>query len=75
MFTRRRPHRGGPVRAPPSHPTVTVDGMTDENEPTADELDQLAQSLAIDGSLGRADTLRVVEVLRASAEARRRGEQ
>ena len=42
-----------------------------DSEPTADELDQLAQSLAIDGSLGRADTLRVVEVLRALAAARR----
>ena len=47
--------------------------MTDDNEPTADELDQLAQSLAIDGSLDRADTLRVVEVLRALAAARRGG--
>jgi hypothetical protein len=45
--------------------------MTDDNEPTADELEQLAQSLAVDGSLGRADTLRVVEVLRASATVRR----
>lgn len=48
-----------------------LDGMT-ENEPTADELDQLAQSLAVDGSLGRADSLRVVEVLRAMVAARRR---
>ena len=35
---------------------------------TADELDQ---SLAVDRSLGRADTLRVVEVLRSLAAARR----
>ena len=53
------------------HPAVIVDGMTDDHEPTADELDQLAQSLAVDGSLGRADTLRIVEVLRALAAARR----
>ena len=32
---------------------------------------QIAQSLAIDGSLGRADALWVVEVLRALAAARR----
>ena len=50
---------------------VTVDPMSDDNEPTADELEQLAQSLAIDGSLGRADTLRVVDVLRALAAERR----
>lgn len=31
--------------------------------PTTDELNQIAQSLAIDGSLGRADALVVVEVL------------
>ena len=48
-----------------------LDGMTDSDELTADELDQLAQSLAVDGSLGRADTLRVVDVLRALAAARR----
>jgi hypothetical protein len=46
--------------------------MTDDNEPTADELDQLDQSLAVDGSLGRADALRVVEVLRELAAARLR---
>jgi hypothetical protein len=42
--------------------------MTD-NEPTADELDQLAKSLAVDGWLGQADALRVVEVLRVLAAA------
>lgn len=45
--------------------------MTDADDLTADELDQLAQSLAVDGSLGRADTLRVVDLLRALAAARR----
>ena len=62
------------IASPLPHLTVSVDTMTDDNEPTADELDQLAQSLAIDGSLGRADTLRVVEVLRALAAARRGGQ-
>ena len=33
-----------------SHPAVTIDGMTDDKEPTADDLEQLAQSLAIDGT-------------------------
>jgi len=47
------------------------DGMTDADDLTADDLEQLAQSLAVDGSLGRADTLRIVEVLRALAAARR----
>lgn len=31
---------------------------------TPDEITQIAQSLAIDGSLGRADTMLVVEILR-----------
>ena len=62
--------RGGSA---PSHPAVRVDGMSDDADHlTADDLDQLAQSLAVDGSLGRVDTLRVVEVLRALAAARRR---
>ena len=48
--------------------------MTDDADNlTADDLEQLAQSLAVDGSLGRADTLRVVEVLRALAAGRRAG--
>lgn len=38
---------------------------------SADELDQLARSLAIDGRFGRADTLQVVEVLRELARERR----
>lgn len=46
-------------------------GMTDADDLTADELDQLTQSLAVDGSLGWADTLLVVEVLRALAAAQR----
>jgi hypothetical protein len=45
--------------------------MTDTDDLTADDLEQLAQSLAVDGSLGRADTLRVVEVLRALARERK----
>ena len=46
--------------------------MTDPADTlTADDLEQLAQSLAIDGSLGLADTLRVVGVLRALAAVRR----
>ena len=45
--------------------------MTDAYDLAADELDQLTQSLAIDGLLGRADTLRVVEVLRALAKTLR----
>jgi hypothetical protein len=47
------------------------DRMPDADDLTAGELEQLAQSLAIDGSLGRADTLRVVDVLRALAATRR----
>jgi hypothetical protein len=44
--------------------------MTDTADTlTADELDQLAQSLAIDAALGRADTLKVVEVLRELARS------
>jgi hypothetical protein len=39
--------------------------MTDTPEDlTDDDLEQLAQSLAVDGSLGRADAVRVVETLR-----------
>ena len=45
--------------------------MATREDPTAADLDQLAQSLAVDGSLGRADTLRIVEVLPALAAARR----
>jgi hypothetical protein len=46
-------------------------GSLDADDLTADELEQLAQSLAVDGSLRRADTLRVVDVLRAVAKVRR----
>ena len=47
-------------------------GMTDNADNlTADDLEQLAQSLAVDGSLGRADTLKVVDALRALAALRR----
>jgi hypothetical protein len=50
-----------------------LDGMTDDHDatPTADELEQLARSLAMDGSLGRRDALRVAEVLREVAARRR----
>ena len=48
-----------------------LESMIDADDPIADEYDQLAQSLAVDGSLARADTLRVVEVLRALAAERR----
>ena len=41
--------------------TVDADNLTD------DDLKQLAQSLAVDGSLGRADTLRVVDASQALA--------
>lgn len=40
-----------------------IDGMTDAAELTAGGLGQLAQSLAIDGSLGWADTLQVPRTL------------
>lgn len=36
----------------------------DDDTPTPDELEQLARSLAMDGSLGRNDAQRVAEVLR-----------
>ena len=39
----------------------------DAGDLTADDLEQLATSLAVDGTLGRPDTMRVVEVLRAVA--------
>jgi len=45
--------------------TADADNLTD------DDLEQLAQSLAVDGSLGRADTLRVVDALKALAAERR----
>lgn len=44
------------------HTPVAIDRMKHADDLTPDELDQLAQSLAIDGSLGRADTLLVVDV-------------
>jgi hypothetical protein len=37
---------------------------------TATDLEQLARSLAMDGSLGRADALRVAEALRELARLR-----
>jgi len=43
----------------------------DDHELTSDELEQLACSLALDGSLGRADAQRVAEVLRELAARRR----
>ena len=40
----------------------------DEHDlPDADELEQLALSLSMDGSLGRSDALRVTGVLRVAA--------
>lgn len=46
-------------------------GMDDHDIPTADELEQLACSLAMDGSLGRHDAQRVAAVLRELATRRR----
>jgi hypothetical protein len=43
----------------------------DEDYPTPEELEQLARSLAMDGSLGRRDALRVAAVLREVATRRR----
>ena len=37
--------------------------MTNDDTLTADELEQLARSLAMDGSLGRYDAQRVADVL------------
>ena len=45
--------------------------MTDTDRPTGPELEQLAMSLAMDGSLGRRDALRVAEVLREVARRER----
>lgn len=44
--------------------------MTDDDLPTAAELEQLARSLAMDGSLGRDDAQVVAEVLRWVARQR-----
>jgi len=43
----------------------------DHNLPDADELEQLALSLSMDGSLGRRDAQRVAGVLRRIAARRR----
>ena len=59
------------TRAMLLHPFVMLDGMTDADDLTTDDLEQLARSLAIDGSLGRADTLAVVEALRELTRLRR----
>ncbi|HSJ91135.1 MAG TPA: hypothetical protein VK917_03650 [Ilumatobacter sp.] len=40
---------------------------TDDDELTPDELEQIARSLAMDGSLGRADAQRAATVLREAA--------
>jgi hypothetical protein len=55
-----------------SHPFVRLDGMTDDDDlPDANELEQLAQSLAMDGSLTRTDARTVAAVLRWGAARRR----
>jgi tellurite resistance protein len=46
-------------------------GHMDDDELTPDELEQLARSLTMDGSLGRADAQRAAEVLREAAARRR----
>ena len=47
-------------------------GMPEHDDhPTADELEQLARSLSLDGSLGRRDALRVAEVLERLATRQR----
>lgn len=43
----------------------------DPDLPDADELEQLALSLSMDGSLGRSDAQRVAAVLRRAAARRR----
>ena len=48
-----------------------LDGMTHDDLPDPAELEQLARSLAMDGSLGRHDAIVVAEVLRWVAERRR----
>ena len=52
------------------HPSVMLRAMTDDDLPTAVELEQLARSLAMDGSLGRDDAQVVAEVLRWVARQR-----
>ena len=49
----------GKAAAP--HPTVTLADMSnyDDDRPTPEGLEQLARSLAMDGSLGRRDARRV----------------
>ena len=43
----------------------------DGDTPTPDELEQLARSLAMDGSLGQRDAQRVADVLREVAAKQR----
>ena len=45
--------------------------MTDDDRPSPAELEQLARSLAIDGSLGRHDAQVVAEALRRLAAIER----
>jgi hypothetical protein len=47
------------------------DDLDDDDQPTPEELERLARSLAMDGSLGRLDALRVAAVLREVATRRR----
>lgn len=54
--------------------TVTLDAMSDAEDITADELDHLARSLAVDESPGLDDTIKVVEVLRRLARLVGHGE-
>ena len=49
-----------------SHPSVILDQVTDE--PTPEELEQLARSVAMSGVLGDRDRLDVVAALRRLAE-------
>lgn len=49
------------------HPAVMVDNMTNDDDLSPDELEQLARSLSMDGSLGRNDAQRVGSALRRLA--------
>ncbi len=50
------------------HPSVTIDQVTDDDEPTAGDLEKLTRSGAITGVLGDRDRLDVVATLRRLAE-------
>lgn len=58
-----------PLRQSASQPAITLGPMSgyDDDRPTPSELEQLARSLSLDGSVGRRDALVIAEQLRRLA--------